>query len=68
MALAGTVPAGVFLTHIDDNQYLQFAANYYNAEQDSDYASDTSVKNTPAGTVQVYHLRCKHRHHINRPD
>ncbi|WP_447510896.1 TonB-dependent receptor [Acinetobacter geminorum] len=37
--------------HIDDNQYLQFAANYYNAEQDSDYASDTSVKNTPAGTV-----------------
>lgn len=37
--------------HIDDNQYLQFAANYYNAEQDSDYASDISVKNTPAGTV-----------------
>lgn len=37
--------------HIDDNQYLQFAANYYNAEQDSDYASDTSVKNTTAGTV-----------------
>ncbi|MFV5639245.1 TonB-dependent receptor [Acinetobacter oleivorans] len=37
--------------HIDDNQYLQFAANYYNAEQDSDYASDTSVKNTSAGTV-----------------
>lgn len=37
--------------HIDDNQYLQFAANYYNAEQDSDYASDTSVKNTPAGAV-----------------
>ncbi len=30
--------------HIDDNQYLQFAANYYNAEQDSDYASDPSVK------------------------
>ncbi|WP_342063837.1 TonB-dependent receptor [Acinetobacter pittii] len=37
--------------HIDDNQYLQFAANYYNAEQDSDYASDPSVKNAPAGTV-----------------
>jgi len=37
--------------HIDDNQYLQFAANYYNAEQDSDYASDPSVNNTPAGTV-----------------
>lgn len=37
--------------HIDDNQYLQFAANYYNAEQDSDYASDTSVNNAPAGTV-----------------
>ncbi|WP_198079985.1 TonB-dependent receptor [Acinetobacter calcoaceticus] len=37
--------------HIDDNQYLQFSANYYNAEQDSDYASDTTVKNTPAGTV-----------------
>lgn len=37
--------------HIDDNQYLQFAANYYNAEQDSDYASDPSVNNAPAGTV-----------------
>ncbi|MEB7640141.1 TonB-dependent receptor [Acinetobacter pittii] len=37
--------------HIDDNQYLQFAANYYNAEQDSDYASDPSVKNAAAGTV-----------------
>lgn len=37
--------------HIDDNQYLQFAANYYNAEQDSDYASDPSVKKAPAGTV-----------------
>ncbi|RRR15119.1 TonB-dependent siderophore receptor, partial [Enterobacter hormaechei] len=37
--------------HIDDNQYVQFAANYYNAEQDSDYASDPSVKNAPAGTV-----------------
>ncbi|EXB40854.1 tonB-dependent Receptor Plug domain protein [Acinetobacter baumannii 1440422] len=37
--------------HIDDNQYVQFAANYYNAEQNSDYASDPSVKNAPAGTV-----------------
>ncbi|HFE9915390.1 TPA: TonB-dependent receptor plug domain-containing protein, partial [Acinetobacter baumannii] len=37
--------------HIDDNQYVQFAANYYNAEQDSDYASDPSVKKAPAGTV-----------------
>ena len=37
--------------HIDDNQYLQFAANYYNAEQDSDYASDPSVKKATAGTV-----------------
>ncbi|MEB3753764.1 TonB-dependent receptor [Acinetobacter sp. MD2(2019)] len=37
--------------HIDDNQYLQIAANYYNAEQDSDYASDPSVKKTAAGTV-----------------
>ncbi|WP_454666383.1 TonB-dependent receptor [Acinetobacter calcoaceticus] len=37
--------------HIDDNQYLQFAANYYNAEQDSDYASDPSVNKAPAGTV-----------------
>ncbi|MEF9994847.1 MAG: TonB-dependent receptor, partial [Acinetobacter sp.] len=37
--------------HIDDNQYLQFAANYYNAEQDSDYASDPSVKKASAGTV-----------------
>lgn len=37
--------------HIDDYQYLQFSANYYNAEQDSDYASDTSTKQFPAGTV-----------------
>ncbi|USA44879.1 TonB-dependent receptor [Acinetobacter sp. C26M] len=37
--------------HIDDNQYLQFAANYYNAEQDSDYASDPSVALLPAGTA-----------------
>lgn len=37
--------------HIDDNQYLQFAANYYNAEQDSDYASDPSVAKLPAGSV-----------------
>ncbi|PKF31377.1 TonB-dependent receptor [Acinetobacter proteolyticus] len=37
--------------HLDDNQYLQFAANYYNAEQDSDYASDPSVAQLPAGTV-----------------
>ncbi|ENX34214.1 hypothetical protein F889_02878 [Acinetobacter colistiniresistens] len=37
--------------HLDDNQYLQFAANYYNAEQDSDYASDPSVAQFPAGTV-----------------
>ena len=37
--------------HIDDNQYLQFAANYYNAEQDSEYASDPTVKNSPLGSV-----------------
>ncbi len=37
--------------HIDDNQYIQLAANYYNAEQDSDYASDPSTKKFPAGTV-----------------
>lgn len=37
--------------HIDDNQYLQLAANYYNAEQDSDYASDPSVAKLPAGSV-----------------
>ncbi len=37
--------------HIDDNQYLQFAANYYNAEQDSDYASDPSVAKLPVGSV-----------------
>lgn len=37
--------------HIDDNQYLQFAANYYNAQQDSDYASDPSVAKLPAGSV-----------------
>ena len=37
--------------HIDDNQYLQFAANYYNAEQDSDYSSDPNVKNSPLGSV-----------------
>jgi len=37
--------------HLDDNQYIQLAANYYNAEQDSDYASDPSTKKFPAGTV-----------------
>ncbi|MCU4313854.1 TonB-dependent siderophore receptor [Acinetobacter bereziniae] len=37
--------------HIDDNQYLQFAANYYNAQQDSDYASDPSVAKLPAESV-----------------
>lgn len=37
--------------HIDHHQYLQFAANYYNAEQDSDYASDPNVKNFPIGSV-----------------
>ena len=37
--------------HIDDHQYIQFAANYYNAEQDSEYASDPSVASLPAGSV-----------------
>lgn len=37
--------------HLDNNQYLQLAANYYNAEQDSDYAADPSVKNSPLGSV-----------------
>ena len=48
--------------HVDDNQYLQFAANYYNAEQDSDYASDPSVKklalgSTPAKAVKGLKLK-----------
>lgn len=37
--------------HLDDNQYLQLAANYYNAEQDSDYASDPSVAQLAPGSV-----------------
>lgn len=37
--------------HIDDNQYLQLSANYYNAEQDSDYASNPKSKDFPAGSV-----------------
>ena len=43
--------------HIDDNQYLQFAANYYNAEQDSDYASDPSVKMLLLGLYQRKQLK-----------
>ncbi len=37
--------------HINDDQYLQFAANYYNAEQDSNYASDPGVASLPPGSV-----------------
>ncbi|MFT4060700.1 MAG: TonB-dependent receptor [Legionella sp.] len=37
--------------HIDDNQYIQFSANYYTADQDSDYVSDPSVASLAAGSV-----------------
>lgn len=37
--------------HIDDNQYIQLSANYYTADQDSEYASDPSVAKLPAGSV-----------------
>ncbi|MFH7807383.1 TonB-dependent receptor [Acinetobacter sp. BSP-153] len=37
--------------HIDDNQYIQISANYYTADQDSEYASDPSVAKLPAGSV-----------------
>ena len=37
--------------HIDDNQYIQLSANYYTADQDSEYASDPSVAELPAGNV-----------------
>lgn len=43
--------------HIDDNQYLQLAANYYNAEQDSDYAADTSTKKYPLGSVPAQAIK-----------
>lgn len=43
--------------HIDDNQYLQFAANYYNAEQNSEYASDPNTKKYSAGTVPAKAIR-----------
>lgn len=43
--------------HIDDNQYIQFAANYYNAEQDSKYASDPSVAKLPAGSVPAQAIK-----------
>lgn len=36
---------------LDDNQYVQLAANYYNTEQDSEYAADNSVNKLPAGSV-----------------
>lgn len=37
--------------HIDDNQYIQLSANYYTADQNSEYASDPSVAKLPAGSV-----------------
>lgn len=37
--------------HIDDNQYIQLSANYVSADQDSEYTSDPSVANLPAGSV-----------------
>jgi iron complex outermembrane receptor protein len=43
--------------HLDDNQYLQLAANYYNAEQDSDYAADPRVKNSPLGSVPAQAIK-----------
>lgn len=38
---------------IDDNQRLQLSANYYNADQDSDYTSDPSVGRLPAGSARA---------------
>lgn len=38
-------------------QYLQLAANYYNAEQDSDYAADTSTKKYPLGSVPAQAIK-----------
>lgn len=52
--------------HLDDNQYLQFAANYYNAEQDSDYASDPSVAQLPAGSVPAKAIKGLQLDHQNK--
>ena len=38
---------------IDDKQRLQLSANYYNADQDSDYTSDPSVGRLPAGSARA---------------
>jgi iron complex outermembrane recepter protein len=46
--------------HIDDNQYIQFAANYYDAEQNSDYASDPSVTQYPAGSIPAHAIKGLH--------
>lgn len=43
--------------HIDDQQYLQLSANYYQAEQDSDYAADPSVTKHPAGSVPAQAIK-----------
>lgn len=37
--------------HLDDLQYLQFSASRYDAQQDTDYAPDPSVKTQPPGSV-----------------
>ena len=43
--------------HIDDKQYIQLSTNYYKADQDSDYASDPSVKKLPAGSVPAKSMK-----------
>jgi len=37
--------------HIDENQRIQLAVSYYDARQDTDYATDPSVAKLPAGSV-----------------
>nr|WP_280516793.1 TonB-dependent receptor [Pseudomonas monteilii] len=37
--------------HIDENQRIQLAVSHYDARQDSDYATDSSVAKLPAGSV-----------------
>ncbi|MRF41134.1 TonB-dependent siderophore receptor [Escherichia coli] len=37
--------------HIDENQRIQLAVSHYDARQDTDYATDPSVAELPAGSV-----------------
>lgn len=42
---------------LDANQRLQLSASHYNANQDTDYASDPSVARLPAGTAAARPIR-----------